>query len=265
MILFYIDESGNSGANLSTPDQPVAWLVALAATEQAVQQIEAKAGDIAEECFPKDIHKPDFEFKGSAIFHGSDFCKGMPPDKRVELYDRLLALLPAHGVRLFARGIHKARHSKRATQAGYYEPSHPYALGFMFLAETLDEWLHAKQPKEAGSGPLLGLAIADEQEEVARRIVASFGSWRRFGTDFGYRARVIQHLIDTVHYVPSHDSRMLQLADCAAYVINRLWRIEDVSGWNPAAYNKSEAAVHRLWDNYCRPCLEHHRVWPGFV
>lgn len=47
MYLVYIDESGNTGANLDSPDQPIHWLIALAATPAMVTQIETEMLAIA--------------------------------------------------------------------------------------------------------------------------------------------------------------------------------------------------------------------------
>ena len=68
--------------------------------------------------------------------------------------------------------------------------------------------------------------------------------------------------IDTVYYAKSQDSSLIQLVDCVAYlrsIIHRLWRER---GSNAAAYSASEAAVSRLWLNYCDPKVTSQRVWP---
>ena len=57
-----------------------------------------------------------------------------------------------------------------------------------------------------------GLLVADEQRGLDRDIIESLPHWRESGTDFGVRE--IRHLVDTLHTVPSHDSWLIQLADC---------------------------------------------------
>lgn len=176
MYLFYIDESGNTGRNLDSADQPIHWLIALVATPRAV------------------------------------------------------------------------------------------FLAMMYLIERLDEWLEvqptAGRDEDQRETTNLGLLIADEQREVDREIVESFAWWRHFGTDHGYRVREIEHLIDTVHYVPSQDSWMIQLADCVAYLCNRQRKVMRESGYQEAGWSRSQRAVMALWRDHCAPCMEHFRVWP---
>jgi len=79
----------------------------------------------------------------------------------------------------------------------------------MYLIERLDEWLEAQQPAE-GAPPVYGLIAVDEQREIGREIVESFAFWRDYGTDHGYRTRDILYFLDCVHFLPSHDSWLIQ-------------------------------------------------------
>jgi hypothetical protein len=133
----------------------------------------------------------------------------------------------------------------------------------MYLVERIDEWLEEHQPESdllSPEPPLYGLLVADEQKEVDRDIIRQFAFWRDFGTD-GYRRREIRYLIDTVHYVPSQDSWLIQLADCVAFLRNRLERVLRRKGWDTATYTESEQAVSTLW-RHCAPQVVDDRVWP---
>jgi hypothetical protein len=93
-------------------------------------------------------------------------------------------------------------------------------------------------------------------------VVRGFAHWRHHGT-FGYRARTIRYLIDTVHYVQSQDSALIQLVDCVAYLrarVDRLWRSKSTA---IAAYTPSEAVINRLWVKHCSPKIVSERVWPA--
>ncbi len=263
MFLFYLDESGHTGNNLSDPDQPITWMVALAIDSQAVPATEAALRSIAKKQFYKRADKPDFEFKGQRIFQGEGDFANLKPPERIQLYNEILSTLSSNGIRIFARGIHKLRHKRRADAGGYYLPSNPYLLAFMYLTESLDGWLERQQPpKGVAATPVLGLVVADEQLEMGREIVARFNRWRQNGTDFGIYAREIKYLIDTVHYVPSHDSWLLQLTDCVAYLRNRLQRAYEAKGADKSKYTKSDLAVEVQWKAYCQGCVEVVRVWP---
>ena len=128
----------------------------------------------------------------------------------------------------------------------------------MYLFEKIDEWL---QDKSTSENICYGLLVADEQKEVARKTVENFAHWRYAATE-GYRSRTIKYLIDTVHYVPSHDSWLIQLADCVAFIRNRYARIMREKGSNLSLYKESDRAVIELWEDYCSPRIKSDLVWP---
>lgn len=265
VYFFYVDESGNTGANLDDPQQPIHWLLGLGVTPVALQRAEADLLGIAVRYLRDRAYAPEFEFHGADIYQGElDFASFVPAE-RIRLYGEILSVIPRHGMSLFCRGIHKVRHRDRAKSKGY-TPDHPQLLGFMYLTEALDEWLNERQPKPDLRGsvgdPELGLVVADEHRELDRTIVEKFSWWRRAGTEHGYRTREIRYLVDTVHYVPSRDSWMIQLADCAAYLLSRLERVREQKGWDETRWRPAEQAVGRLWATHCQERVAHHRVWP---
>jgi hypothetical protein len=263
MYFFYIDESGNTGANLDSPDQPVHWLVALGIDVTHMRALEADVLALALKSFRARARSPDFELHGADVFSGRGECQGMPPANRVQLYGEILGLAAKHGCVLFVQGIHKQRHKERARERGY-APHHPHRLGFMYLLERIDDWLESRQPHadlfEAASAEY-GLIIADEQKEVHRQIVARFAYWKDSGTDF-LSGRELKWLVDTVHYVPSHDSWLIQLVDCVAYIRSRFHRVLSHKGADQGKYSASEAAVARLWRDHCQALVATNYMWP---
>lgn len=265
MYLFYIDESGNTGHDLSSTVEPVHWVVALGVTEHQAQAIETDLLGIALKYFRDRAHAADFEFHGAQIFSGRGDARALSPGQRISLYREILELIPRHGARLWIRGIAKSRHAARAATQRYHA-DHPYRLAFMFLVEALDEWLEHIQPAPPllaeGHPTTLGLLVSDEQDEVSRDLIAGFARWRQFGTDFGYRARDIRHLIDTIHYVKSEDSWLIQLVDCAAFIRNRLHKMQVRHGANAAEWPREASVILGLW-TACMGTVEGERVWPG--
>lgn len=264
MYLFYIDESGNTGSDLDSTEQPIHWLVALAVSPANVKTIERQMSALAWELFEAVSTDAEFEFKGSELFGGTGRFRSWRPNDRIEAYGRLLSLLSTHEVRLFVRGIHKREHNKRAKIKGY-PPHHPHKLGFMYLVERLEDWLRDQQPEAdmfESEEELLGLLVTDEQKEVDRDLVKKFASWRETGTDFGYRSRDITYLIDTVHTVPSHDSWLIQLADCVVFIRNRYSRVLREEGIAEANQSSSGRAVAKLWREHCVPCVVNDLTWP---
>lgn len=264
MYLFYIDESGNTGSNLTDPDHPVHWLVAVGVEETQIPHLEDSLSDLAEEvCGYLTARDPRFEFHGSKIFHGGSHFSDLSPQERVDLYRSVIRLLEEFELPVWVRGIHKQRHHDRAENYGY-DPDHPHQLGFMYLVESIDRWLLSQQPDEDESD-LYGLLVADEQKGIERDIIHRFPRWREHGTDHGYKPREIEYLVDTVHTVPSHDSWMIQLADCVAYIRNREYRgrREDDGSFVPREdLDASGEAVREIYGDICAPQVHEHRLWP---
>lgn len=265
MYCFYVDESGNTGDNLDDVSQPIHWLLGLAVTPAALQRAEADLLGIAARYCRARAYEAEFEFHGADIYHGVGEFAGLSPADRIRLYGEVLEIIPRHEMHLFCRGLHKPRHKRRAVEKGY-TPDHPQVLAFMYLIEALDGWLDGKQPPSSLTGevgdPVLGLVVADEDRVLDRTIVEKFSWWRRAGTDHGYRAREIRYLVDTVHYVPSCDSWMIQLADCAAYLLSRMARAQETKGWDESGWSAAEQAVGRLWRTHCHSRVAHQRLWP---
>lgn len=266
MLLYYTDESGNTGLNLDSPDQPVHWIVAVEFTPEAIKAVEAEMLALALRTFRGRAKKPDFEFHGGDLFQGRGDCSALSPAERVRLYGELVALLGRHDCAVFVQGIDKARHKARAEGRGY-SPWHPHRLAFMYLLERIDERLEQAQPEmdffgDLSGPPVYGLVVADEQKEIDREIVQRFAFWRDSGTEFGYRARELRYLLDTVHYVPSHDSWLIQLVDCVAYLRNRYGRLRREKGSDESRYSASDHAVARLWQDHCAAQVVSDECWP---
>ncbi len=106
------------------------------------------------------------------------------------------------------------------------------------MVERLEEFLEAQQPAANG------LLFADENRERDRSIISDFDSFKEYGTALGYKPREIKQLIDTVHFVKSQDSRLIQLADCSSYLVCRYHNLGMKSPINIAA---SDRAIIRLY------------------
>ncbi|MGD2120689.1 MAG: DUF3800 domain-containing protein [Gemmatimonadota bacterium] len=237
----------------------------MAVSPQSVRSIEEGMSALSLRYFGARARHPEFEFHGSHLFQGRGECRDLTPAQRVSLYREIVSLIGRNQGRLFVRGIDKAEHAERAKERSY-QPEHPHKLAFRYLIERIDEWLEARQPEgkslEEGSSPVFGLIVADEQKEVDREIIQSFAFWRDHGTGPGYRARGIHYLLDTVHYVRSQDSWLIQLVDCLAFLRNRYARIIRESGCREETWSRSEKTVVRLWRENCQPHVETERVWP---
>ena len=258
MRLFYLDESGNTGTQLDA-QQPIHWIVAIGFSPTEVKQVEDAMLLLALKYFPNQARRASFEFHGGDLFSGRGECQALRVEQRVALYGELLGLLKPNNAVIFVHGIDKQLHQQRAVAKNYLA-EHPHKLAAMYLCERIDEWLEKQSTSQQ---PIYGLLVADEQKEVDRDMAARFADWRNFGTDFGYRPRKLRFLLDTIHFVPSHNSWLIQLADCVAYVRNRHAKVLREKGSNQTNYTQSEKAIARFWDELCWPRVINDLVWPA--
>jgi hypothetical protein len=258
VYLFYIDESGNTGAHVH-PTEPVHWLVAIAVHACALRTIEVEMLSLASRFFGPRACDPDFEFHGSDLFTGRRECRGITPAQRIELYRALAAVVGRHGCGLFVRGVDKAAY-RAAAAANGHPALHPHLPAFRRLAEGIDGWLGCRQPETAD--PLFGLLVADEQREVDRVTVRSFAGWRVLGDPTDEPHRTIRYLVDTVHYIPSVDSWLLQLADCVAYLRNRYEKVMRAAKEPGYVLSPADREIVCLWEKFCAPAVESEEIWP---
>ncbi|MBO0822436.1 MAG: DUF3800 domain-containing protein [Actinobacteria bacterium] len=157
---------------------------------------------------------------------------------RIGVYHDAIQTIVDHETTVIVSGVDITRLHRR-----YSSPDHPHSIALAFLAERIDE--------EAESRGERALLIADEvdQHDVYRR---DLWGYQRNGT-WGYRARTLHHVVDTMYFAPSNASRLLQAADLTTY----LYRRRD-------AHTETDARAERewgaLWDRL-QPVVRRSRCW----
>jgi hypothetical protein len=239
MYLVFLDGSGNTGLNLSHPTSTVYLLMALAVHGRAARGLEDAMTAVLERRFGAESRAPRFECKGSDLYRGQGPCAALPPAERVAIYAELVGLLAKHGAELIWVAIDKPRLAAR-----YPNPMHPHKLAFIYLAEEVERFLRRRRE--------FGLLVSDEEKDVEQQLMEDLSRYKEAGTSFGYRAEDLRHVVDNVHWVKSHNSRLLQLSDCCAYLCQRYHR-------DRGKTSKTARAVQELWEGVAE------RVWRGRV
>jgi hypothetical protein len=83
------------------------------------------------------------------------------------------------------------------------------------------------------------LIIADNRSDRERHR-EHFATYQTRGTPGVYMDTTLDRLLDTVHFAPSHQSRMLQAADMFAFIYRRRQTVQESDP-------RSEAAMRKLW------------------
>jgi len=238
MYLFPTDESGNTGWNLDSPDQPLHFLLTLGIHEDNSREIDRELFRIALDYFPREARNSDFEFHGGYIYRGEGYFNALSPADRLQIYNRLTQVIVDFELPVFIEGIDKQKLKANSTN-----PGHPYNLTFLYLVERLEEFLESKQP------PANGLIFADENRERDRSIISDFDSFKEYGTVHGHQPREIKRLLDTVHFVNSQDSRLIQLADCSSYLICRYHNLAMKPATNLTASDREVIRLHQFLES----------------
>ncbi|HEU0053317.1 MAG TPA: DUF3800 domain-containing protein [Longimicrobium sp.] len=241
MYLFYLDASGNTRLNLAHAPVPFYFLMALAVPGERARALEDSVTRTLAARFGDRCRVPGFECKGSDLFRGEGPCAGIRPADRVALYAELVGRVEEHGARLLWEGIDKAALSTR--QSG---PTQQHAVAFLRLTEQIERFLRARGE--------YGLLVSDEEKEVEAQVVEDLPRYKEFGVSLGYHPLDLTRIVDNVHWMKSHDSRLLQLCDVCVYLCQRYHR-------DPGGTSLNAQTVRCLWTGLERN-VESGKMWP---
>jgi hypothetical protein len=178
------------------------------------------------------------ELHGHEIFHAGGAWGGVPVRARVGIFDDVVEAVAAHDVRVIARAIDIV-----GQRARYQAPDPPHTVVLQHLLERVDEYA-------TGLGDYV-LVIADEVDGQAKHR-ADLSSYREVGTT-GYRHRKLTRIVDTLHFAPSHASRLVQAADVITFLYRRVFTHKEID-------ERSRKAKIAMWDRL-RPRVHHERCW----
>jgi hypothetical protein len=209
MHLIYLDESGNTGTNLSDPQQPVFVLAALIVPEVVWLNLEKRLVESIQHYFPERPH--DFEVHANELLNPRGFFRAFPMDHRLDFYRSWLSIAASLQLRLVSRAIVKKRYA--AWLLDTYGPGvviNPHNVAFVLTAQVVNEFLRAV------SGSPLGILISDENHEVMPDIEKSIRLLR--GEEGSLR---LSQIVEKGFFIESQKSHILQLCDLCAYAIRR--------------------------------------------
>lgn len=241
MYLIYIDGSGNTGLQLNHPTSTIHYLLGLAIPAARARALEDEVTSVLAAHFGAACRAPGFECKGSDMYRGEGPCEKMSAVARITLYERLVSLIPTHGVHVIWHGI-----DKPALAARYAHPLHPHKLAFLYFAEDAERFLRKSRS--------YGLLVSDEEKSVEQQVIEDLPRYKELGTGFGYQPLDLTRIVDNVHWVKSHNSRLLQLADNCTFLCQRFQR-DRLSG------SRQAQAVQKLWREV-EPSVWRGRIWP---
>lgn len=241
MWFAYMDEAGNTGRNLRDSSQPIHLILTLLIDESKIALLHEHVRDTARRHCPGRCHEDDFEFHGKDLFAGEGYFSGMAPTKRIEIYDDVLKGIQMADAHVVIRGVHKERLRRR-----YTRPFHPHDIALMFTIESIE--------RLAQDIDCRVLLVADEAREIEDAALRDLANYQELGTSWGWNTERVDHIIDTIHFVPSHRNPVIQLVDCATFIAGRKRKID-------RGLVAPNSAVTDLWSERIEPYIAENAVW----
>lgn len=227
MQLIYIDETGNTGSNLTDSQQPVFALAALVVHECKWEHLDAGIRKLLDTYFPD--RPEDFEIHAAELNSPpkGSYLRRHPIAHRLQFRDSLFTLAREAELPLVYRSVVKSRFQTWQSRAlGSGIKLNPHVAVFPMLARVVDDLVGNLGPNEKG------MFICDENKGVLRDIEKTILALR--GMEGVLRLR---NIIEKGFFVDSRKSLLLQLCDLCAFAVRR--KAEAEAGVNLSALNKT--------------------------
>jgi hypothetical protein len=165
------------------------------------------------------------------IVQGQGHFKATQRAARQRLIDAVLDLIDQFDLTIIAMVIDK----KALQTKPSWTKKPPEDWAYEFMIERYQHLLRRQQE--------LGIVVGDEQKGAEALNRASHALWRRSGTS---ALNTVDRILETVFFLPSHHSLMLQLADGVAYWCNRAVRASAAGKPEPAEWSRLSAHLDVL-------------------
>lgn len=219
MHFFYLDESGDTGANLADVNQPVFVLAGLSVADKKWNNTKESLDKIVSEYFKGTVPN-QFELHATELLspNGEGPFQGHPIADRLTLVRKLLALLDnlGHYAHFFA--IDKPKVTANACEfVTQYNAKNPYLVAFDYLI-TYINW-HVKENLGQSAR---GMLVLDEKPEHHANIEAII-QHRRFDVP---AVQKVKWIVEFSYPVDSKKNPMIQMSDLVALCVRRFLEIE---------------------------------------
>ena len=219
MHFFYVDESGDTGANLADVHQPIIVLGGISVRDEGWNATQERLRELLSAYFCGYIPQ-NFELHSKELLcpNGEGPFTGHPMEARCDLALQLLGLLAERSHDAHYIALDKALLA--ATQLGVqmpYGPNQPYLVGFDYLITYINWFVRERLGISAR-----GMIILDKKDQYHQNIEQLMHE-RRFG---GAAAHRVKWVVEFSYSVDSKKNPMVQLSDLVIYCVKRFIEIE---------------------------------------
>ncbi|WP_434999724.1 DUF3800 domain-containing protein [Vibrio scophthalmi] len=224
MHFFYLDESGDTGANLQDGQQPIFVLAGLSVADKKWNNTKERLDRIISDYFNGNVPQ-GFEVHSNELLspNGEGPFDGHPIQDRLQLVRDLLGLIDelGHHIHFFALEKESLVNVECVFET-VYDSNHPYLLAFDYLI-TYMNW-HVKENLGQSAR---GMIVMDEKEEHHDSVEAIIQN-RRFEVP---NSQKVKWIVEFSYPIDSRKNPMIQLSDLVALCIRRFLEIE--KGYKP--------------------------------
>lgn len=222
MLLAFVDES-NKGDFYG--------FAAVIADEHATKHLTASLNQLVWQASVDWGIPRTAEIHAHPMFHGQHEWKDVPIRARVGLFFKVVEAIMDEDVCVLLRSVDAARLKERQSRNNYPVDFPPEQICFQHILQRVNM---AAQRRDTHA-----LLIADDRNDRERHR-ERFAIYQTEGTPGVYMHTTLGRLLDTVHFAPSHQSRMLQAADMLAFIYRRRHTVTEQD-------RRAAEAMNRLW------------------
>lgn len=235
----YLDETGSVGKGARREKELL--LVGVVIDEVVVRQLAGRMREVAEATLG--ALEPGFEFHAVELWHGNGPWNSLAPSELLEVFEEIIGLLDELDCYVVHAAINKQKLHDR--YGGAYDDS-AYLLALQFLLEKLDAWRRRDN---------LRVLVADEMKQYQLKAIEMVADLQRWAAGV-VPGKQLNTVIDSIHFVQSHHSPGVQLADAVAFVMHRIWN----RGYD---HPDVDAALLRMAEVIANRTPTYRQPWPA--